>query len=256
MAGNDLADAYYSIPRITRYWLTATIVFSLIGRFGLISAYSLILVWDKFFYDLQLWRPITALFFYPITPQTGFHFLINLYFLYSYSTRLETSTFSGRPADYVFMLLVNWITLTASFLIPLLVGFLLSVYLLFEPMVLSVTYVWSQLNRDMIVQFWFGTSFKAIYFPWVLVVFNLIIRGSATMELMGIFVGHVYYFFSYQYPLEYGGAQLLKTPDFLYRLFPVERNLGSSFGIPPPRMRGSDDTSSRGFPGRGRTLNE
>ncbi|KAL5106223.1 Derlin-1 [Taenia crassiceps] len=142
------------------------------------------------------------------------------------------------------MLLVNWITLT-------LIGFLLNVYLLFEPMVLSVIYVWSQLNRDLIVQFWFGTSFKAVYFPWVLVVFNLIIRGSATMELMGIFVGHVYYFFSHQYPLEYGGTQLLKTPDFLYRLFPVERNFGSGFGVPPPRMRGSDETSSRGFPGRG-----
>ncbi|VDM30443.1 unnamed protein product [Hydatigera taeniaeformis] len=190
MAGNDLADAYYSIPRITRYWLTATIVLSLIGRFGLISAYSLILIWNKFFYELQL------------------------------------------------------------------LSFLLNIYLLFEPMVLSVIYVWSQLNRDTIVQFWFGTSFKAIYFPWVLVVFNLIIRGSATMELMGIFVGNVYYFFSHHYPLEYGGVQLLKTPEFLYRLFPVDRNFGSGFGVPPPRMRGSDDTSSRGFPGRGRTLNE
>ena len=38
----------------------------------------------------QIWRPFTALLFYPITPSTGFHFLINLYFLYNYSLRLET----------------------------------------------------------------------------------------------------------------------------------------------------------------------
>ena len=33
-----------------------------------------------------------------------------------------------------------------------------------DPMILSVMYVWCQLNRDVIVQFWFGTQFKAIYF--------------------------------------------------------------------------------------------
>ena len=48
----------------------------------------------------QIWRPLTALFFYP----TSFHYLINLYFLYSYSMRLETGIFAGRPADYAFML--------------------------------------------------------------------------------------------------------------------------------------------------------
>ena len=32
----------------------------------------------------HIWRPATALFWYPLSPQTGFHFLINLYFLYNY----------------------------------------------------------------------------------------------------------------------------------------------------------------------------
>ena len=42
---------------------------------------------------------MTALFYYPLTPQTGFHFLINLYFLYNYSIRLETGVFDGRPGE-------------------------------------------------------------------------------------------------------------------------------------------------------------
>ena len=29
-----------------------------------------------------------------------------------------------------------------------------------DPMILSVLYVWCQLNKDMVVQFWFGTRFK------------------------------------------------------------------------------------------------
>lgn len=39
----------------------------------------------------QIWRPVTATFFFP----TGFQYLINLYFLYHYSTRLETGKTTG-----------------------------------------------------------------------------------------------------------------------------------------------------------------
>ncbi|CAH8621364.1 unnamed protein product [Heterobilharzia americana] len=108
--------------------------------------------------------------------------------------------------------------------------FLASFYVLLEPMVLTVLYIWSQLNRDVLVQFWFGMQFKAMYFPWVLVIFNLIVRGSAIMELVGIIVGHLYYFFVFQYPQEYGGRAILKTPEFLYRLFPNQRGVVTGFG--------------------------
>ncbi|VDL95093.1 unnamed protein product [Schistocephalus solidus] len=197
MTGNDFSDVYYGIPRLTRYWLTGTIVLSLLGKLGLINLFWLILDWSKFFYEFQIWRPVTALFFYPVTPQTGFHFLINLYFLYTYSSRLETGRSSCLSQCF------SRIQRTAC-------GICLP--LLFEPMVLSVMYVWCQMNREAVVQFWFGTQFKALYFPWALVVFNIIIRGSALMELVGIFVGHVYYFFAHQYPQEFGGPLLLKTP--------------------------------------------
>lgn len=46
----------------------------------------------------QLWRPVTATLFFPITPNTGFLYLVNLYFLYHYSTRLET----GESAEIRF----------------------------------------------------------------------------------------------------------------------------------------------------------
>lgn len=93
----------------------------------------------------QIWRPVTATFVFPV----GFQYLVNLYFLYHYSTRLETGgtaahvverrhankslfsfelfsflswwcvhssgPFDGRPADYVFLLLFNWICIVVSF---------------------------------------------------------------------------------------------------------------------------------------------
>lgn len=58
--------------------------------------------------------------------------------------------------------------------IAMAVGF----YFLLEPMVLAVLYIWCQLNKDTIVQFWFGTQFKAMYLPWILAGFNMIIRGG------------------------------------------------------------------------------
>ncbi|CAH8648901.1 unnamed protein product [Heterobilharzia americana] len=226
MPGNDLSEMFNSIPLVTRYWFSGTILFSLLGKLNIIDPMRMILLWDRIYSNFEIWRPVTGLLFYPVSPSTGFHFLINLYFLYSYSSRLENGMFLGRTADYVFMFLFTWIALV-------IVSFLASFYVLLEPMVLTVLYIWSQLNRDVLVQFWFGMQFKAMYFPWVLVIFNLIVRGSAIMELVGIIVGHLYYFFVFQYPQEYGGRAILKTPEFLYRLFPNQRGVVTGFGEAP-----------------------
>lgn len=89
------------------------------------------------------------------------------------------------------------------------------VYFLLEPMVLSVLYIWCQLNKDQIVQFWFGTQFKAMYLPWILVAFNMILRGGGMNELIGILVGHSYYFLMFKYPQDFGGRTFLSTPQIL-----------------------------------------
>ena len=145
--GGDIQDWFKSLPLFTRYWFGGTILFTLLGRFGLLQPAWLVLYLEPLIYRFQvsnemkiferrvgalsnynsrkrkqhrsqttnfnklfqIWRPFTALFYYPLSPQTGFHFLINLYFLYNYSLRLETGIFEGRPADYFFMLVFAWI---------------------------------------------------------------------------------------------------------------------------------------------------
>ena len=114
---------------------------------------------------------MTSLFFYPITPNTGFHFMLNCYFLYNYSLRLETDHYKSSPGDYFFLLIFNW-------LCCVIIGLLINIYALMDPMVLSVLYVWCQLNRDVIVNFWFGTRFKAMYLPWVLFLVNVILSSG------------------------------------------------------------------------------
>jgi len=35
------------------------------------------------------------------------------------------------------------------------------------------------------------------------------------MELVGILIGHLYYFLMFKYPLEFGGPALLSTPSIM-----------------------------------------
>lgn len=250
----DVSQWFQSLPQMTRYWFGGTVAFSLLGRFGLLNPQWLILHYDPLFYSFQIWRPLTSLFYYPITPQTGFHFLINLYFLYNYSLRLETGLFSGRPADYLFMLLFSW----ACCVVVALLG---NIMVLMDPMVMSVLYVWCQLNQDTIVSFWFGTQFKAMYLPWVLLGFNLIVAGGGMMELVGILVGHLYFFLAFKYPQDFGGISLLTTPQILYNYFPNQRGIVSGFGQAPQAATGGGGGGAGGggggggwFRGQGNTL--
>ncbi|XP_075222867.1 derlin 1 [Lycorma delicatula] len=224
----DIPEWFKSLPIFTRCWLSLTAGLSLLGRFGLIGAHNLILMFDPFIHKFQIWRPLTALFFYPLTPATGFHFLINCFFLYSYSVRLERDVFGDRPADYLFMLIFNWICCV-------IVGLLAEIHLLMDPMVLSVLYVWCQLNQDVIVNFWFGSQFKAMYLPWVLFAFNLVISGGGVLELVGILIGHLYFFLMFKFPQEMGGPQLLKTPTILYYWFPNQRTVHGFGSVPAAR---------------------
>lgn len=221
----DFADWFNTVPLFTRYWLAGTVGLSILGRFGLLNPYYLILMYEPL-KSFQIWRPLTALFYYPLTPNTGFHFLINCYFLYNYSKLLETGVYAGRPADYFFMLIFNW-------LCCVIIGLIASIPLLMDPMVLSVLYIWCQLNQDVIVNFWFGTRFKAMYLPWVLLAFNVIISGGGVMEIVGILVGHLYFFLMYKYPQDFGGASLLTTPSLLKSYFPDNPGGIHGFGIPP-----------------------
>lgn len=61
-------------------------------------------------------------------------------------------------------------------------------------------------------------NFQAPYLPWVLFAFSLLLGNSIIVDLMGIIVGHIYYFLEDVFPRQQGGFRLLKTPRFLYVL--------------------------------------
>jgi len=219
----EAGEWFKRLPFFTRYWFGGTVGLSLLARLGVVPAGWLILTADRFLNKFEIWRPITALFFYPISPQTGFHFLINLYFLVNYSKNLESGIYEPNPADYAFLLMFSFIACVISALF-------MNMMVLMDPMVMCVLYIYCQLNKDVIVNFWFGTQFRAMYLPWVLFGFNMIISGGGMSELMGILVGHLYFFLKFQYSQDYGGQSLLSTPAFLESWFPGRRQQSQSAG--------------------------
>ncbi|CAH0550061.1 unnamed protein product [Brassicogethes aeneus] len=242
---SDLGSWLQTVPYFTRYWFCSTIAVSLIARFQLVNPMYLVLT-NEAFSSFQIWRFVTCILYFPITPMTGFRFLLNLYFLYNYSRRLEESTFAGRPSDYCFMLVFNAICC-------IIFAFFMNILYLMDLMVLSVLYIWCQLNRETIVTFWFGTRFKAVYLPWVLLAFNVVLNGGGVMELIGILVGHVYFFLKFKYPQELEGPTLLETPAFLKQIFPDQVGGVHSFGSPPQRpAQGQGGGNNNRFPGWGR----
>lgn len=101
-----------------------------------------------------------------------------------------------------------------------------------------------------------GTQFKAMYLPWVLFAFNLIISGGGMMELFGILVGHLYVFLKFKYPQELGGAELLSTPKLLESYFPPQRSGIRWFGVPPAqRAQSNRDMFGHNW-GRGHVLGQ
>lgn len=56
MPDSDLALWYRSVPEITRYWFTGSIVLPLLGRFGLLSPWWCVLEYTLFIKKFQV-RP-------------------------------------------------------------------------------------------------------------------------------------------------------------------------------------------------------
>ncbi|CAF1460897.1 unnamed protein product [Adineta steineri] len=244
---NDLGQWYKSIPPITRVWFTASIVVPLAVVLQIVDPLHFILYGNSI---IKYFIIFMAVFIHEI----NLEYLVKLYFLYKYSSRLETSTFNDRPADYVFCLTFLW-------LCNIIVLFILRIPGSMGSMVMCVIYIWCQLNKEEIQSFWFGTQFKAMYIPWAILIFNWIVDRTFLADFCGIVIGHLYYFLVFKYPQDFDGVRLLQTPKFLYRYFPNKRRNTSGFGTAPiNRRQPSEDTESttvrnrQVFGGRGNVL--
>lgn len=211
MAYQGLAQEYMQIPAVTRAYTTACLLTTAAVQLELITPFQLYFNPDLIFRKLQIWRLVTNfLFFGPL----GFSFLFNMIFLYRYCRMLEEGSFRGRTADFVFMFLFGGLLMT-------LFGLFASLFFLGQAFTIMLVYVWSRRNPYIRMNFFGLLNFQAPFLPWVLMGFSLLLGNSILIDLLGIAVGHIYYFLEDVFPNQPGGKRLLVTPRLLKRIFEV-----------------------------------
>lgn len=103
---------------------------------------------------------------------------------------------------------------------------LVSMPFLGHPLSSTLVYIWSRRNPDTRLSFLGLLVFSAPYLPWVLMAFSLTLHGTVPKdELMGVVIGHIWYFFTDVYPPLHGGSRPLDPPMWWRRIFGMSHHL-------------------------------
>jgi len=236
-------DYFWAAPPVSRTITAITFVQSALLYGGILSSYYLFFLPHRLLrFPPEVWRLASPFF---ITGP-GLSFLLDLYFIYTYASGLETtSPRFGSPADFfvyvVFLCLV--ILLTA--------GFGLGNYIFTSALSLAFISTWAQDNRGRKVTF-FVVTIPAELLPWAVLTVSLLSAGggAALRDVTGVLAAHLYDFLTRIYPTFGGGRNYITTPRFIRRWFAgvtprtAERGAGTAFRPRQPTEQSSSGWSS------------
>ncbi|XP_048509985.1 derlin-2 isoform X2 [Athalia rosae] len=187
MAYQTFRQEYLQMPVVTRAYTTACVITTL----------------------AVLWRLITTFLFFGTV---GFNFFFNMIFTYRYCRMLEEVSFRGRTADFVMMFIFGGICM-------IIFAFFVNLLFLGQAFTIMLVYIWSRRNPFVRMNFFGLLNFQAPYLPWVLLGFSVLLGNAMWVDLIGMAVGHMYYFAEDVFPRQAGGFRILKTPQILKSLF-------------------------------------
>lgn len=225
-----LQDWYFEIPLVTRIYLTSSVLITAACSLELLSPFTLYFNWKLVFLKGQVWRLFTNFcFFGPI----GLDFTFHMFFLVRYCRLLEEGSFRGRTADFLMMLLFGGaiMCLVAPHInIPPFLG---------SPLAFMMVYVWGRRNEHVRMSFLGLFHFRAPFLPWTLLGFSVLLGNSPVIDLMGIVVGHLYFFCEDVYPSTRAGRgrKILRTPrllSFLVEQLTAATRPDFAFAVEPP----------------------
>ncbi|XP_037338291.2 derlin-2-like [Pungitius pungitius] len=205
----SLTHEYLQIPAVTRAYTTACVLTTAAVHLEVITPLQLYFKPDLIIRRFQIWRLVTSFLFFG---SPGFSFVFNIIFLYRYCRLLEDGCFRGRTADFVFFFVFGGAVMS-------LLALFSEVLLLGPALVVMLVYVWSRRNPRVSISLFGLLSFRAPFLPFVLAAFSLLLGNSVVVDLLGITVGHMYYFLEDVFPKRPGGRKLLTTPELLRTLF-------------------------------------
>ncbi|KAJ8986181.1 hypothetical protein NQ317_005655 [Molorchus minor] len=246
MAYQSLRNEYLNMPPVTRAYTTACVITTLaVVKTPFLSTKHLyfnstrisVTIPALFQPDPDLARPSMATGYdVPLFGTFGFNFFFNMIFTYRYCRMLEEGSFRNRTADFVLMFLFGGACM-------IIFAFFVNLLFLGQAFTIMLVYVWSRRNPYVRMNFFGLLNFQAPYLPWILLAFSLLLGNAVYVDLMGIAVGHIYYFLEDVFPNQRGGFKILKTPSILrtlcdglpddgdYQRLPEEQPEGSSGAI-------------------------
>lgn len=219
----DFFGWYHEIPPVSRLYLTSAVAMTTACFLDVVSPLTLYYNYDLILNKGQYWRIITSFLFFG---SFSIDFLFHMYFVVRYCRLLEEGPFRGRTADFLFMIIYG-----ATMMLICSVAFdaFARIKFLGYPLSFMMVYLWARDpdNYHIRMSFFGVLQFNAPYLPWVLLLFSLILGNPIEMDLLGILVGHSYYFLDYVYPQVaairgWSLKKILVTPSILHYIFATD----------------------------------
>lgn len=143
---------------------------------------------------------------------------------------MEEGFFRNKPADYVWLMVFSAsVLLVISIIVPF-----ASLPFMGSALSFTMVYIWARRNPYVRLNFLGLLVFTAPYLPWVLLIFSLCLGGQIpTGDMLGVLVGHIYYFFEDVWPRDpvSQGKKWLATPRIVRWLVEGNRPRDDSIEI-------------------------
>jgi len=108
-------------------------------------------------------------------------------------------------------------------------------FIMHEPFIFAMMYVWCKLEPEVMVQLYF-IPVQSANLPWVLMLLSVITGGDPFKDLIGIASGHLYIYLTLVLPNTHG-YNLLKTPRLFHKLIDMMEKYANG-GRAPSNVRG------------------
>uniref|UniRef100_A0A0X3NKN3 Derlin n=1 Tax=Schistocephalus solidus TaxID=70667 RepID=A0A0X3NKN3_SCHSO len=197
---------------------------------GILSPLQLYFNPSLVFGELQLWRLITCFCFFG---HIDFNFFFNMYFVYRYCRMLEENYYYGRSADFLMMFIFGGC-------LSLIAGIFLQMLFLSHVLTMMLVYVWSRRSPSVRLNIMGLFTVNAPYLPWVFFAISYLLGNNASVDFVGIVIGHLYYVLEDVFPNQPQGFKILRTPTVLKNLLDGRRDDPAYRPLPEERPGGFD----------------
>ncbi|XP_042487862.1 derlin-1-like [Macadamia integrifolia] len=202
-------EYYQSLPPVVKTYGVICLMTTSAYHLQLINPENLALSYESVLKKLQIWRILTNFFF---LGSFSVPFAVRLLMLARYGVLLEKGPFDKRTADFLWMMIFGAFSLLVLAAVPLLWSPFRGISLVF-----MLVYVWSREFPNARISIYGIVTLKGFYLPWAMLALDLILGNRLMPNILGMAVGHLYYFLTVLHPLA-EGRDILKTPLWVHKL--------------------------------------